>query len=57
LIAENQYKILAIHKILEENFTDEQLRIMLVSSLEAYTDNNYNVIAKKINDFYYMFNK
>lgn len=53
---ENEVKLLAIHKILKEEFTEEQIRIMLVASLEKIVGYDYDKVVGKLDQFNVMFN-
>lgn len=57
MVEEQKIKILALHEILKEEFTEEQLRIMLVATLEKIHKMNHDDIAKTLDKFYTMFNK
>lgn len=54
---ENEVKLLAIHQLLDEHFTKDQIKVMLVTALEKHTNNNYEKIAELLENFQTMFER
>lgn len=56
-IKEKDLQVLAVHKVLEENFTSMELRIMLVSALEKINSADYIEIGKTLDRYHDYFSK
>jgi hypothetical protein len=57
MISAKDAQVLALHEILQEDFTEVEIRIMLVAFLQQSTSNNYMDIIQLLNNFRQMFQK
>jgi hypothetical protein len=57
MISAKDASVLALHEILEQDFTEVELRIMLVAFLEQSTSNNYMDMIQLLSNFRQLFKK